>query len=117
MGSQLKWKFVFIAIVVIASLYSIVGMPQFPTSVAKLKQNLSDRINLGLDLRGGSHLVLQVQVDEAIGQRCANAGVVLVIARALDLDGFSVERKSFVWIKDSGAHAEVDLLGVDSFAG
>src|ERR1700722_1491608 len=70
MGSQLKWKFVFIAIVVIASLYSIVGMPQFPTSIAKLKQNLSDRINLGLDLRGGSHLVLQVQVDEAIGQRC-----------------------------------------------
>ena len=35
-----------------------------------VKQNLADRIKLGLDLKGGSHLVLQVQVDEAIGQRC-----------------------------------------------
>ncbi len=38
-----------------------------------MKQNLADRIKLGLDLKGGSHLVLQVQVDEAIGQRCDQA--------------------------------------------
>jgi preprotein translocase subunit SecD len=47
-----------------------VGMPQFPTSGAQLKQNLANRIKLGLDLKGGSHLVLQVQLQEAIGQRC-----------------------------------------------
>ena len=45
-------------------------MPEFPTSAKQLKENLADRIKLGLDLKGGSHLVLQVQVDEAIGQRC-----------------------------------------------
>src|SRR5215475_9562512 len=33
---------------------------------AKLKQNLSENIRLGLDLRGGTHLVMQVQTDEAI---------------------------------------------------
>ena len=38
-----------------------------------MKANLADRIKLGLDLKGGSHLVLQVQVDEAIGQRCDQA--------------------------------------------
>lgn len=38
----------------------------FPTSLSALKQNLEDRINLGLDLRGGMHLILQVQVDEAV---------------------------------------------------
>ena len=38
----------------------------FPTSISALQQNLEDRINLGLDLRGGMHLILQVQVDDAI---------------------------------------------------
>src|SRR4029077_7346575 len=67
MNPQLKWKFIFILLVIIVCILGIVG---FPTSLAALKENLSDRIKLGLDLKGGSHLVLQVQVDEAIGQRC-----------------------------------------------
>jgi preprotein translocase subunit SecD len=67
MNSQLKWKFIFILIVIVVCILGVVG---FPTSLAGLKDNLADRIKLGLDLKGGSHLVLQVQVDEAIGQRC-----------------------------------------------
>ncbi len=34
---------------------------------AKLKQNLSENIRLGLDLRGGTHLLMQVKADEYIG--------------------------------------------------
>ncbi len=41
--------------------------------MARLKHNLADRIKLGLDFKGGSHLVLQVQVEEAVGQRCDQA--------------------------------------------
>jgi preprotein translocase subunit SecD len=74
MSSQLKWKFVFIFIVVLLCIFGIVGMkensPSFPASWARVKENIADRIKLGLDLKGGSHLVLQVQVQEAIGQRC-----------------------------------------------
>jgi preprotein translocase subunit SecD len=33
---------------------------------SKLKENLSENIKLGLDLRGGTHLVMQVQADDAI---------------------------------------------------
>lgn len=33
---------------------------------SKLKQNLSENINLGLDLKGGTHLVMQVKVDDVI---------------------------------------------------
>ncbi len=33
---------------------------------SKLKQNLSENIKLGLDLKGGTHLVMQVQAEEAI---------------------------------------------------
>jgi preprotein translocase subunit SecD len=73
MNSQLKWKFIFIAIVILICIFGLVGMPAFPTSLAQVKQNLADRIKLGLDLKGGSHLVLQVQVDEAIGFRCDQA--------------------------------------------
>ena len=72
MSSQLRWKFIFIAIVVLACLVGLIGVP-LPTSFGQVKQNLSDRIKLGLDLKGGSNLVLQVQVDEAIGQRCDEA--------------------------------------------
>ena len=73
MNPQLKWKFIFIAIVIILCIFGLVGLPEFPTSLAAVRQNLADRIKLGLDLKGGSHLVLQVQVDEAIGQRCDQA--------------------------------------------
>jgi preprotein translocase subunit SecD len=67
MGSQLTWKFVFIAVVIVVCIFGLIGLP---TSLGQVKQNLADRIRLGLDLKGGSNLVLQVQVDEAIGQRC-----------------------------------------------
>jgi len=73
MNSQLRWKFVLILIVIVICLYGLLGLPTFPTSLTQVKANLADRIKLGLDLKGGSHLVLQVQVDEAIGQRCDQA--------------------------------------------
>jgi preprotein translocase subunit SecD len=73
MSSQLKWKFVLIVIVLLFCIFGLFAFPSFPTSIAELKDNLSNRIKLGLDLKGGSHLVLQVQVEEAIGQRCDEA--------------------------------------------
>lgn len=41
------------------------GIKDF-TSWSQIKQNLSENVHLGLDLRGGSHLVMQVQTDEVI---------------------------------------------------
>ncbi len=41
----------------------------FPPSVAKMKQ----KVKLGLDLRGGTHLVLQVVTDDAIRSEADNA--------------------------------------------
>src|ERR1700720_127089 len=73
MNSQLRWKFILILIVIVICLYGLLGLPTFPTSLTQVRANLADRIKLGLDLKGGSHLVLQVQVDEAIGQRCDQA--------------------------------------------
>ena len=56
MSSQLKWKFVFILVFVFLCIFGIVGMPEFPTSWTQVKQNLGNRIKLGLDLKGGKVL-------------------------------------------------------------
>src|SRR4029077_8823850 len=68
MNSNLKWKALFIAIVILFCIYFLVGYPVFPTSLAQVKDNFGKQIKLGLDLQGGTHLILQVQVQEAIAQ-------------------------------------------------
>ncbi len=70
MESNLKWKALFIVIVVLICFYGLFGRPSFPTSWGDVANNFSDRMQLGLDLRGGSHLVLQVQVQEAVANQC-----------------------------------------------
>jgi preprotein translocase subunit SecD len=68
MNPNLKWKVIFIFAVVLVCIYFVVGLPEFPTSLAQLKDNFTHQIKLGLDLQGGTHLILQVQVQEAIAQ-------------------------------------------------
>jgi preprotein translocase subunit SecD len=52
--------------IVVTILVCIYGIIDLPTSRAQLVQNFKDNIRLGLDLKGGSHLVLQVQVQDAV---------------------------------------------------
>jgi preprotein translocase subunit SecD len=68
MNPNLKWKVLFIVAVVLICLYTVIGLPTFPTSPAQVKENFQHQIKLGLDLQGGTHLILQVQVQEAIAQ-------------------------------------------------
>jgi len=68
MNPNLKWKALFILAVIIACIYGLIGVPTFPTSLATIKDNFAHQIKLGLDLQGGTHLILQVQVQEAIAQ-------------------------------------------------
>jgi len=76
-SNQLRYKFVFITLVIAICVIGIFCVSAsgftFPTSLAKLKGNLNNRIQLGLDLRGGSHLVVQVQLDDAIRQHADQA--------------------------------------------
>jgi preprotein translocase subunit SecD len=63
MSRNLLQKGIAIAVIVVASVYGIIGLP---TSMSGLRQNIADRLRLGLDLQGGTHLVLQVMVNDAI---------------------------------------------------
>ncbi|HSB15597.1 MAG TPA: protein translocase subunit SecD [Bryobacteraceae bacterium] len=62
MQKSLRWRWTLIAIVLLLSVYGVIGLPK---SMAELKTNLDKNIRLGLDLKGGSHLILQVQVQDA----------------------------------------------------
>jgi preprotein translocase subunit SecD len=68
MNPNLKWKAIFIVLVVLGCVYGLICLPVFPTSLAQLKDNFGHQIKLGLDLQGGTHLVLQVQTQEAVAQ-------------------------------------------------
>jgi preprotein translocase subunit SecD len=61
--NRIRNRTVFILVVVIACVLGLTGLPK---NVTQLKENLGNRIQLGLDLRGGTHLVLQVHVDDAV---------------------------------------------------
>ncbi len=75
MTSALRLKATVILVVLLVCLLGLTGFHKgtdgktrfrFPKSLEDLRENVSGRINLGLDLRGGMHLILQVQVDDAI---------------------------------------------------
>jgi preprotein translocase subunit SecD len=59
MRKRLRWKLIAIFAVTVICVLGITG---FPPSLGKLKQ----RIHLGLDLKGGTHLILQVVTDDAV---------------------------------------------------
>lgn len=62
MQNNLKFKWAVIAATLLACVYGVIGLPKSP---AELVENWNKNIRLGLDLKGGSHLVLQVQVQDA----------------------------------------------------
>jgi len=66
MGKNLKGKTAFIVAVLLVFCYGFIGIPH-GLGPAALKQALADHIKLGLDLKGGTHLVLKVHVEEAVG--------------------------------------------------
>jgi len=65
MTKNLGWKLGLIAATLLVFLFGIFGLPK-SLSPGGLLAAMQDRIHLGLDLKGGTHLILQVQVNEAV---------------------------------------------------
>jgi preprotein translocase subunit SecD len=62
MTSNLKFRLLAIIVVILVCVYGIIGIPK---SKAELIANWNSNIRLGLDLRGGSHLVIEVHLQDA----------------------------------------------------
>jgi preprotein translocase subunit SecD len=90
MQKNLRTKTVVIVLTILLCIYGIIDLPK---SGAELKANLQKNIRLGLDLRGGSHLILQVQVQDA-----AKAEALATIER----------------LKDELKKANIDFASMDS---
>jgi preprotein translocase subunit SecD len=65
MNKNLRWKAIVIVATLLVFLFGIVGIPK-SWSGSGLVSSMTDRIHLGLDLKGGTHLILQVQVNDAV---------------------------------------------------
>src|SRR5580658_2413552 len=62
MNNNLKFRILAIVAVTIVCVYFIIGIPK---SKAEILANWNNNIHLGLDLRGGSQLVLRVNLQDA----------------------------------------------------
>ena len=64
-----------------------------------------------------SHLLQhrRAEVLQPVRQRRAHAGMVLVVARTLNLDVLSVEKEALVSGKGRGAYAKVHILRIHHF--
>ena len=65
-------KTLLIVAVLLVFVFGIFGIPK-GIGLSAWKTALTDRIHLGLDLKGGIHLVLQVMVNEAVSAETDNA--------------------------------------------
>ena len=65
MNKTLGWKLGLSAAILLLFLFGIFGIPK-EFSGSGLLASIQDRIHLGLDLKGGTHLILQVQVNDAV---------------------------------------------------
>lgn len=73
MEHRIRNRAILIAVAMLVCIMGVICYPKtddetigFPKTWQRLKENVQERIRLGLDLRGGTHLVLQVQVDDAV---------------------------------------------------
>lgn len=76
MNKNLLSKLALILGILVVFLFGIFGIPQ-SFSGQGLLTALTNHIHLGLDLRGGTHLILQVQVNDAVNIDSDNAVEVL----------------------------------------
>ena len=73
MSKNVLKKTIFIIAIVVVCLWGLIGGWPPPTSLRAIRQNIEQGIHLGLDLRGGTHLVLQVMVNDAINSESDQA--------------------------------------------
>jgi preprotein translocase subunit SecD len=107
--SNVKYRAIAIVAVILICIYGIIGLP---TSMQELTDNLKKSVRLGLDLKGGSQLMLQVQLQDAFKGEADG-----VIQRMKDelakinLNGVEMSRNDPQTLAEANS-IEVDVKGV-----
>ena len=90
---NLLQRTIIIVLITLAGLYTVIGPRHRPTlhdfSWSGIKATLATNIHLGLDLKGGSHLVMRVKTDEVLKNLTLADAV--AIEKAVKDDGLPVK--------------------------
>ena len=93
MKKNLLQRVIIIAVVTLGSLYIVIGPRRAPKlsdfTLAGINQTLRENIRLGLDLKGGSHLVMQVKTEEYLKRLTENTAIAM--QNAAKEGGFAVK--------------------------
>ena len=112
MNRNVKIKIVIIAAVILVCLYGIIGIPK---SKDELVANWRKNIHLGLDLSGGTQLVMQVQLQDAFKAYADNS--IERLRQELQKDGIStsgdITRNDPMTLEDADK-IEIDVKGIPS---
>src|SRR5688572_22928788 len=97
-NNKLWIRTILIIVVTLAGIYLVFGPRRTPTTADftwdGIKANLAENINLGLDLKGGSHLVMRVKADEylkTLTENNAQAALSAAQEAQLPVTGSSVQ--------------------------
>jgi preprotein translocase subunit SecD len=110
-NSSLAIRTAIIIVITLIGIYLVFGPRRVPTgndfTWSGIKQNLSENINLGLDLKGGSHLVMRVKTDEYLKVLTQNnAQAALTTAKeAKDADGKPLPVRDSSVVTENGNYA------------
>src|SRR3954463_15030645 len=85
MSKRVRNRLIVIVAITVLSISLFAG---FPPSVAKMKE----KVHLGLDLRGGTHLVLEVVTDDAI--RAESDQAIESLGQQLSKDNIAFRQKT-----------------------
>src|ERR1700689_146364 len=112
MNRNVKIKAAIIIAVILVCLYGIIGIPK---SKDELVANWKKNIHLGLDLSGGTQLVMQVQIQDAF--KAAADSTIDALRQELQKDGITpagdITRNDPNSIDDANK-IEIDVKGVPS---
>jgi preprotein translocase subunit SecD len=110
-NSSLAIRTAIILVITLIGIYLVFGPRRVPTGKdftwSGIKQNLGENINLGLDLKGGSHLVMRVKTDEYLKTLTENnAQAALNAAKeAKDAEGKPLPVKDSSVVTENGNYA------------
>lgn len=112
MTSNTKIRFAIIIAVILVCIYGVIGIPK---SKDELVANWNKNIHLGLDLSGGTQLVMQVQLQDAF--KAAADNVIEALREELQKDNITpsgdITRNDPMTLQDADK-IEIDVKGIPS---
>src|SRR5579862_7295968 len=112
MTSNTKIRFGIIVIVILVCIFGVIGIPK---SKDELIANWHKNIHLGLDLSGGTQLVMQVQLQDAFKAEADNT--INALKQELSKDNIAptgdITRNDPMTLQDADK-IEIDVKGIPS---